>query len=343
MKHQTLKLDGISRLPLWRGLALFSGFILGWMLLAELIARTPFGNHLPPPSVGADSFEFDLKVYYLEQSIRQNGPLDCLIVGDSMANSGLDPLSISQAYETQTGIPLHCFNFGMPALTLDASGPLALALSNRFHPQLLIFIVSARDFSIAVGQPFRHVATSDWVNHNLGQPSFRGWATNSLYGYRYFLFIQYWLNPANRKSFSDAYASITPQGFTPLFGFRTPPMELSPKKDFSVDASALQGFDQLLKMSKSGTSLLIVDAPLQDTFYQNAPGNPEAYMKSYESFMQSRSQALKIRYWATQDLSLTIPAEAWHDTLHVNEKGVPIFSAWLGQKLANNYPSDFFK
>ena len=343
MRHRTLQWDRKRFQPLWRGLFLFLGILCIWMLLAELVARTPLGNHLPPPSVGADSFEFDIKVYYLEQSIRQNGPIDCLIVGDSMANSGLDPLLISQAYEAQTDIPLHCFNFGMPALTLDASGPLALALSNRFHPRLLIFVLSARDFSIEVGQPFRHVATSDWVNQNLGKPSFRGWAANSLYGYRYFLFTQYWLNPANRISFSNAYTSITPQGFTPLFGFRTPPMVLSPKRDFSMDAPALQGFEQLLKIPETGTSLLIVDAPLQNTFFQKAPGDPEAYIQSYESYMQSRSQALKIRYWSTQDLSLTIPTDAWYDTLHVNEKGVPLFNTWLGGKLANSYPSDFFR
>ena len=344
MKHQTLQQDGISRLPLWRGLILFLGLVLGWMLVAEFIARTPLGSELPPPSVGADSFEFDIKVFYLEQSIRQNGPLDCLIVGDSMTNNGLDPNLISQAYEAQTGVSLHCFNFGMPALTLDASGPLAQALANHFHPRLLIFVLSQRDFEIEYGHPFRHVATTDWTEYNLGKTSMRGWAVNSLYGYRYYLFTQYWLNPANRVSFSNAWRDITSRGFSPIFGFRNPPKIFPPNTTFNTDdPAAAQGFKGLLDIQNGTTSLLIVDAPLQPSYYQIVLGTPEDYARSYVEPMQAYFEPLHIPFWLTRELSLSIPDQAWHDSLHVNENGVPIFSAWLGRELAKDYPSDFFK
>ena len=70
---QTLKLEGITSLPLWRSVYVLPLIIIGWFLIAEVVARTPLGYHVPPPSVGADSFELDTKLYYLEQSIRQNG------------------------------------------------------------------------------------------------------------------------------------------------------------------------------------------------------------------------------------------------------------------------------
>jgi hypothetical protein len=44
----------------------------------------------------------------------------------------------------------------------------------------------------------------------------------------------------------------------------------------------------------------------------------------------------------TYKLSLSIPDEAWYDPQHVNEKGAPLFSKWLGQELAKAYPPNYF-
>src|SRR5215510_8742389 len=139
--QQTLKPEGIWSLPILRSGFVLFWILIVWLLITEIVARTSLGYILPPPSVGADSFEFDIKVYYLEQDIRQRGALDCLIVGDSMANDGPDPRMIEEAYRAETGAPLHCFNFGMPALMLDASGPLTTALNNRFQPRLMIVML----------------------------------------------------------------------------------------------------------------------------------------------------------------------------------------------------------
>ncbi len=340
-RPQTLKLKDVEALPILRsGFALIC-LIIAWVLLTELIARTQLGYSLPPPSVGADSFEFDIKVYYLEQSIRQRGGLDCLIVGDSMANDGPDPKLIEGAYHTETGSPLHCFNFGMPALTLDASGPLAAALNNRFHPRLLIFILSARDFGAAYGTAFRHVALSDWTQQNLGNRSLRGWAVNSFYGYRYALFLQYWLNPLNRKSFVNAWDDITRQGFTPLYGYGRKFDITESRRGFRITDPAIQnGLNQLLQLRRDGANLLVVDAPLRPDYYEASRAKVfEPYIES----MQSTFGGPGIPFWLTRDLSMSIPSDAWYDVQHLNEKGVPTMSAWLGKQLSENYPPDFFK
>ena len=338
---QTLNPDGLGSLPLWRGSFALLWTLAAWFVITEIVARTPLGSILPPPSVGADSFEFDIKVYYLEQAIRQRGALDCLIVGDSMANDGPDPRVIEAAYQAETGASLHCFNFGMPALMLDASGPLTTALNNRFRPRLMIVLLSARDFDPTYGATFRHVASSDWTQQNLGNTSLRGWAVNSLYSYRYALFLQYWLNPLNRQRFAEAWRDITPEGFTPLHGYGNPFDLTRPQPDFQISDPTIQnGFDQLLQLKRSGANLLVVDAPLSPDYYAAYGANlVEPYIQSMQQMLGTQD----IAFWLTRDLATSIDSKGWYDAQHVNEIGVPILSVWLGKQLAANYPPKFFK
>lgn len=340
-RAQSLRPEGIGSLAIFR--SMFALFLMTavWLVIAETVARTPAGYFLPPPSVGADSFEFDTKVYYLEQSIRQRGELDCLIVGDSMTNNGPDPRLIEEAYRNQTGSTLHCFNFGMPALFLDTSGPLAVALVNRFHPKLLILILSARDFDPSEGLPFRHVAGTDWAQQNLGKTSLRGWAVNSSYGYRYSLSFRYWLTPSNRNNFLDTWRSVTPQGFIPLYGYGEPRNIAPPGPPFQEgNIPAQNGFDQLLELHRRGVNILVIDAPIRPDFHAAWRDN---YFQPYVEYMENTLAANAIPFWLTGELSGSFPSDSWYDLQHLNEKGIPLLSAWIGERLAQDYPPELLK
>lgn len=328
-------------MPLWQSIYALLALLIAWSLVTEVVARTPLGYYVPPPSVGADSFEFDTKVYYLEQSIRQRGSLDCLIIGDSMTNNGPEPRLIEDAYRTKTGSSIHCFNFGLPAMFLDATGPLAEALVNRFQPKLLIVILSARNFEESVDFPIRYVGSSSWSQQNLGNPSLPGWAVNSLYGYRYGLSLKYWLTPSNRESFSDTWRMITPEGFSPANGFGEQ-RELDPEPPTfqRTYPPAQAGFDRLLELSRKGVSVLIVDAPIRPDVYS---AWETTYFRPYTRYMQDTLSQHGIPFWLTHDLSARVPAGGWYDIQHVNENGVPLFSTWLGEQLARVYPSGFFQ
>lgn len=339
--NQTLKPGGIRSLPLWRSIYALLAIVIAWSLIAEIIARSPLGYSLPPPSVGADSFEFDTKIYYLEQSIRRRGGLDCLIVGDSMTNNGPDPRLVEEAYRAETGASIHCFNFGLPALFLDASGPLAEALVNRFQPKLLIVILSARNFEESVDFPIRYVGSSDWSEQNLGNPSLRGWAVNSLHGYRYALALQYWLTPSNRESLSDTWRMITRDGFSPAMGFAEEhELDPDPPEFQRTYPPAQDGFDQLLALKRERMNVLVIDAPIRPDIFSAWWAS---YFQPYQDYMQAALAAHGIPFWLTRDLSDGIPADGWYDLQHVNERGVPVLSTWLGQRLAQEYPPEFFE
>lgn len=337
---QTLKLEGVNALPIWRSVYALLSILIAWCLIAEGIARTPLGYHLPPPSVGVDSFELDTKLYYLEQSIRRKGPLDCLILGDSMTNNGIDPTVLEKAYRVKTGSSIHCFNFGIPALFLDGSGPLAEILVNRFHPKLLIVLLSVRDFEPSVKFPVREAARSPWGQQNLGNSSLRGWAVNTLYGYRYGISLQYWLTPSNRQKLSDTWHSMTHEGFAPLY-------DQGDKRDlpasdliFQKTEAAQRGFDRLLKLKQNGVPLLIIDAPIRPDLFN---AHRADYFQPYLDDMQTTLEEQGVPFWQTDAFSKNMDPAGWYDFQHFNQRGVPAFSAWMGEQLAREFPPEFFK
>jgi hypothetical protein len=202
-------------------------------------------------------------------------------------------------------------------------------------------MLSGRDFDPTFGALFRHVAYSDWTNQNLGKTSLRGWAVNSLYGYRYILSFQYWLTPSNRQRLAYVRETITAQGFTPLYGYSESDTVPSPGSGFQrIDSAVQQGFDQILQLQNEGFHVLFIDAPIRPDLYSIQYDN---FFKPYIEYMQAALDERAIPFWLTADISKSIPVEGWYDIQHINEIGVPVLSAWLGNQLAQNYPPEFFK
>lgn len=288
------KLHDVGKLPFWRGIYILFILLFAGILFGEIVGHTLLKKLLPQPSVGADSFEFDNKIGYLEEQIKVRGQLDCLIVGDSMANNGLDPTHIEDVYRKETGTKLTCFNIGMPALTLDASGPVAKALVHRFQPRLLVFILSPRDFVPKYGEVYRHIASSAWVKQNLGETSLKGWAVNSSFSYRYLLAFQYWLNPANREKMITSSNAISPMGFSPVHGFRTPGRVYGTQPDYDFyEAESQKGLAQLLQIHNDDVSLLIIDAPIQPDYHPLYLESPDNYHNTYITLVSAKSYLTK--------------------------------------------------
>ncbi len=333
----SLKIRPHANSPLLHGLLAFLSLVAAWSLLAELVMRSPLG-YIVPPSVGADNFQFDLKTYYLEQFIRQRGGLDCVILGSSLANSGLDPAVIEQVYAEKTGKSIRCFNFGLSALTLESGGELTRALVRRYPPKLLIVVLSPRDFSTEYGDLTAPLLRKEWVRQNLGQPSLRGWLANNLAGYRYALAFQYWLRPENRAPFLEEYRTLTHQGFAPLVGFRDPPKTFPAFKNFRPDPQAWQGFQSIAALG--GMQVIFVEAPINPQYLEYYLETPQGYEQRFIQPIQGELAGRGIAFLRTWDLAHTIPADSWYDSLHLNTKGVDVFSRWLGGQLSQLYKPD---
>ncbi|MBN1303509.1 MAG: hypothetical protein JXA13_03665 [Anaerolineales bacterium] len=342
---ETLDLKNIQKTPLAKGLLTFAALLIGLVLLAEIIARTPIGYFFPPPSTGADNFVFDSKTYYLEQQIRQKGSPTCLIVGSSVANDGLDPDMIEQAYEQQTGLEIQCFNFGMPALTMDSAGNMTTALKRRYHPKLILYVLTARDFISRQGEFSEQLRNAAWIECDLGAFSTQCWALNNSYSYRYSLTLNYWLVPGNRQKMINEYQLVSHNGFSPLDGRRDDwgDLEKIIWPDFSMPKKRLEEFQQIANLNSSETTIIFVEAPFYPPLLPNYLGSEAEYEEKFINPIQEILAGQGIQFWETRTLSQQIPDPYWWDRLHLNADGVEIFSIWAATQIADQIPMDTLK
>ncbi len=309
---------------------------------AEALARSPLGAGLPTPSIGADSFVLDAKLYALESQIRRDSRVDCLFVGSSVSNSDIDPAVVEKIYREQTGETIQCYNIGIPVMTADNTVAFSRALIQRFHPKVIFFTVLPRDIS-----PFEFNAdfleNSAWVQHNIGNPSLSGWLVSNSYAYRYFLSWRYLLIPANRVKRNAETASLTPKGFQPAQGVHPP----DPNNPFSTaqelqkiwdDPAHMASITSALTLQTQGTQLVLIEGPLNRS--SQVIGASQSAWDAYESaYLPPLAQALKannIPFWRTDEISLQIPSAHWYDWRHLNSQGALTFSQWLGEQLSQN-------
>ena len=326
--------------PSLRGILYFILTIPFVLLAAEIVARSPIGTILPAPSVEADSFLFDAKIYALERQVQQNGRLDCLFIGSSVSNSDIDPDLVEQTYFAQTGETIHCFNLGIPALTLKNTTVIADAVIARFHPKVIIYALLPRDINDVTAN-VDYLENIDWITYNQGYPSLNGWLVNHSYGWRYFLTWRYQLVQKNRAKMAEDTLWLTGKGFQPAQGFRVPyipnptmtPERLRGAWDDPARAKSLERF---LALREKGVTIVLLEGPAYHEPDQSDAETWQVYQSDYLPTLLDILESNDIPFWRTEEISIQIPKASWYDWLHLNSVGAKTFSEWLGNKMAEN-------
>ncbi len=340
--RKTLQIKPAKSSPLLRGMLYFLLTLLIVIFGAEIVARSPLGNLLPAPSVGADSFVFDAKIYALEGQVRRDGKLDCLFIGSSVANTGVDPAIIEAIYKERTGDEIHCFNIGLPAMNVENAIRLSDALIERFAPRVIFYTVLSRDIE-DTRYTTETVDQSDWLKYNRGEPSSNGWLVNHSYAWRYYLTWRYWLVIPNRQKMEAETGFLSPKGFQPAQGIRIPypaNLTMSPKRLSEVwsDPTREQALRLFLARQRKGVKIVLIEAP----FYRDPSDSPtveaarQIYETKYLAVLQQIANSNGVPLWRTDALSAQIPEPHWYDWVHLNSKGAVTFSQWLGERLAEN-------
>jgi len=331
----TLQVTVSKSSPFVRGILYFFLTLLFAIAIAEITARSPLGDRLPAPSVQADSFLFDAKVYQLEQQVRRDGGIDCIFIGSSVTNSDIDPETVERVYREQTGETIHCFNLGYPAMTVENADVFVNAVNTKFHPRLIIYTFLPRDLT-DVTYTVDFLAKSPWFDTT--SLTLRGWLTNHSYAYRYFQTWRYLLLPPNRVKRLAEIQNLTAQGFQPTFDIRKPYPETINLTEESLTQlwqteGPRAGLVNILA-KKNNVRILLFEGPI---FHE---ADSDALWRAYESAYIPPLEALAresgVTYLRTQDISTSIPREHWYDQLHFNYSGAVTFSEWLGMTLANH-------
>src|SRR5690554_1691871 len=109
MKPNTLRTTHFVGRSFWFTVALT--LLLGGS--AEWIARSDtIQTQLTPPKMSSRRYQLGHKLSLLDDEVRRNGPVDCIMIGSSMVDVGFDPEYFQEAYRNVTRQDIWCFNFG---------------------------------------------------------------------------------------------------------------------------------------------------------------------------------------------------------------------------------------
>ncbi len=301
---------------------------------AEGVARVPaVQTRLTLTSTDNPNPDFDQLLFELDQHVAQHGPLDCVVIGSSLATVGFSADEFSTAYAaTGAGDPPNCFNFGLAALVAQQAGPLARLLVALYHPRWLIFATSARDFSpnldLAGYTPENDLTRGAWVRYRLGEGfSLTGWLVDNSRAYRAALDVRRALlaGPLSRAPLPSPDLTLPPDPVQEdrLFGLLA---------NYQPTAAGLAGLQQVLALQAEGASVYVVEMPVHPT-YLAAFTHGAADLALFRTAVQQPTMAAGATFWSAE-LELSLSDGDFDDRHHLSAAGRSVFSSWLAGKLA---------
>jgi hypothetical protein len=310
--------------------------------VCEGLARTGFvRSRLLSPSVVGGQDYLGAKLGALDRLAEEGERFDCIFLGDSMVAWGVDPAVFAAAYKARTGEDIHCYNFALLAATASEAAAWAEVLAQEYHPRLLIYPVSARDFSERASML---VLMTPWIEYRLGAFSPEGWLVEHSDAYRYYLTYSTWTLPDYHERLqirarleAEMYAR---RGFEAQSG-ALDVSTIPDAKDYPLIASALTGYQvsqedldgltRLAALRQQGTEVVLVEVPLPATFMYFFE-NGEADYEKFTTQVGDHARSEGIPFWRTLSLDL-IPADGWLNYSHLNQEGAEAFSEWLGARV----------
>lgn len=317
---------------------------------AEWVARLEaLQKILTPPKMGSRHYELGYKLTLLDNATKKNGPVDCIMVGSSVVDTGFDPDAFRSGYKEIAGKEIDCFNFGIDASSATSTAALVRILVEDYEPRLLIFGTDPRDYAIpSADQDPAVILGTPWIKYRQGYFSIDGWLLDHSYLYRY----RPHLSRLMRLNFDDTLRfrtknnfEILSNGFTPLRKVSTyinqPPV---PDDDsfevkyytriyssYTMLDENLEALERIMEYNGTTTEVIIVEMPVSDGLYYFF-GNGRADYNRFVARVSKLAGQYDVPFWRTEPLDL-IPDNGWRDYSHLNVAGAKMFSTWLGQQV----------
>jgi hypothetical protein len=325
--------------------------LLVFIGIGEMVMRTEFFQApLTPPQLGSNHYQLGHKLAWLDADIKRNGPVDCLMLGNSIVGRAFNPEVFQDAYKEASGNDIHCFNFGINASAASSTAVLAHILVAEYNPRLLIIGTDPRDYALSSSDPdVTTIVDSAWVQYRLGDFSLDGWLMDGSYLYRYRQHISRLLRFTYKDTlWSDTKLNfpILPSGLTEIdkvnLLVNDPPDPLDNseevayfKKIYSpyvmLDEN-LDALEAIMEYHRAGTQVVIVEMSMADGLYYFFENGEMDYSRYIDRVNELASEH-QVPFLRTEPLNL-IPGDGWSDYIHLNPKGAHAFSTWLGKQVA---------
>lgn len=346
MKAVTLQIQITLEKTFWLTL-IFLLFLAG---AGEWVARLEtFQQILTPPKMGSRHYQLGHKLALMDSAIKENGPVDCIMVGSSMVDTGFDPDAFRSGYNAITGRNIHCFNFGIDASSAASTAALVRILVEDYRPALLIVGTDPRDYAVpSQDRDPSVILSTPWVNYRQGQFTIDGWLLDHFYLYRY----RQHLGRLARLDFEGTLVShtknnfeILPDGFTPFSKVSTYINDPPAPEDESFEVryytrifssyhllnENVAALEAMMAYNRIETQVIVVEMPVSDGLYYFF-GNGTADYNRFVDGVTKLAALHDVPFWRTEPLD-SIPDNGWLDYSHLNTTGAEIFSVWLGQEV----------
>jgi hypothetical protein len=313
-------------------LAIF--FVLLLVLILEGSSRLAISARLlEEPGIGTSNADLNIKIPLLDNLVTKTGGVDCIFLGSSMTNDDVDPEIFAQTYAELSGRKVTCFNFAIARLNGEIAGWLSRILVERYHPGLLIYGTSARDYSKELGN--RVLIEDSWFRYKLGQWNAAGWLKDNSMAFRFYLKFLSDLNPDNKD-----YAIHVRQNTSPYGHFELVKNVTSLEGESTVHEKILQqadfaGVKRLTNLNGTDVRVVVMEIPVHEKFlpvYVN-----DSTGEYYTLFFDPLAKFLNRRgipfIQTITGSRFTASEDGWADMKHLNIKGSARFSAWLAGEI----------
>jgi hypothetical protein len=334
----------------WSILILTVTFFLALSAILELVARMPWLEKVSPyRSVGNFDYQFEIKWFRLQDYVKQQGGVDIIVLGSSLVNTGVNPDILAQEYYQQTDIHPRIFNFGVEGMTISPNSVIAKLLVERYHPALLIYVTEMRDYIAGNGLEYETPFLADpWLRNQIGNFNLVGWLAENSAAMQHYLPYRNWVRSDFAQTMAfyiKRYHDTSASGYEPdsQIGVNVdvPPNPNDPAEaqnfkdygNYQIAAARLDDLKSVLDLSqKQGTAVLVVEMPVDPTFYVYVGG--EAVHKQFQQTISSFVTTNGGFFLPSEACINTIPLKGRSNRWHLNYIGAPYFSTCLGDQLA---------
>ncbi len=315
-------------------------FLMALCGLLEGLARSDvLKDRIPPPALDTGYIHLEAKWYALQGYQAQHGPVDCFFLGSSMVHNGLDPERVVSAYQAQSGKTLRCYNFGLGGVSAHEAGLIATILVEQYHPRLIVYGTSIRDYSLTIPWSSRgKIEASAWGKYRLGEANMNGWLGDRSAAYASAQGGLLWFQqPSTWRRIRELEERLSAAGFVPqkekIFD---PDAPLAPEyrksfEDFAISVQDWEGLQVLMAFKQQGITVILLEMPLPEVYWKLLEEGEQTYL-DWRGEMESAAKAVGVPFWRTIGEE-GLADVSYSDVHHVDSAGATLLSDWLGLKL----------
>jgi hypothetical protein len=328
-------------LPFGKTIALAGVILLALLGIGEAFCRTSWArDRLVAPSLDINFDTLDVKIDLLAK-LADREPIDCIFIGSSMVNRGINIEVFEKVFNQQTGESITCFNLGLGGVRASEAAALVDYVMATYHPALLIYGFSPRDFVFSPEREGPGIVESTWIGYARGTFSVKGWLLHHSYLYRYALEYNTWMLPdfdsqiKERRRKMDELAATRGQTIVnpPDEPLAPPNISQTAYVNYKPSPAKLDDLQSIINYHRPPEQqVVLVEIPMYPVLLTDHLG-----VGPYQSLMDDitrRASLQGVPFWPTSQLGL-IPVNGWQDSQHLSIDGAKVFSQWLAQQISS--------